>query len=111
VFLTELFLAQRTKFRRFYLILLRWLAKRANGRVDSFIGPLSCLSVDVVVALMADGNQGDDVLIVEEHVLIGVSIVYGLVDELQALLIDEGPVVESDVIALEAVTALDAGSE
>ena len=64
------------------------------------------MPINYVTAFLADRNQGKDVLIVKEHVFIGISLVYGELDELQALLINECAIIESDAVAFEPIVAL-----
>ena len=110
-FLTELFLTQSTKFRRFTLFFLHWQAVRANRRIYTFISSFSCFTINDVVAFLTGRNQGKDVLIVKQHVFIGISLRYGLLNEMKALLIDECVVIESNTAIFEPISTLNAWPE
>ena len=80
----------------------------ANGAAIDLGSLFSVGAIDDVVAVVAHEDQGEDVAVVLEHVLVGGIAGDDGLDEDEALLVDEGVVGEGDVGVSEVVAALDA---
>ena len=75
--------------------------------MDSF----SDWTIDDVVTLMTGENQGEDVLIVEKHILLGLAVIDSFLNEEKALLIDIVLMCKSNMIILDSISTLNALSK
>ena len=68
----------------------------------------SCCTIDDVTTLLAVDNKGEDVLIVEKHILLSLAVIDSFLNQEKALLIDIILVCKDKMIILDSISTLDA---